>query len=323
VDNNFQGDSLLRVTGSVAIPLGLEGRDLVPVLAFEANSPKNDHVCGYSHDASRIVEVEARGDFPSRFTIDVFDPPPEDTIIKRQKDSPAYAIGYIAAVPAKHPDAILALPPDEKTFRRWRDIEVEECGDLIPPAGGTKFCAMLHACTIDAKHCLHRTLHCDLGTQVANFNECDLVNSRGDKSLAVAGYSVNYAVLYFPKPIKAGTQVAKAWANGSAITPGYHLYRIEKAKLASSPDQMQCIYDSFDVAGERYNAEHGTDFNWADLLQATPETGGAAAYLDLLCLAGEARAEKGCNTVDFDKTVKEVDHGPVSIDLGTFAPYEF
>lgn len=136
VDRNFQGDSLLRVTGSVAIPLGLEGRDLVPVLAFDANSPKNEHVCGYSENASRIVEVEAQGNFPSRFTIDVFDPPPDDAIIKRQKDSPAYAIGYIAAVPAKHPDAILALPPNEKTFRQWRDIEVEECGELVAP--GTK-----------------------------------------------------------------------------------------------------------------------------------------------------------------------------------------
>src|SRR5687768_1001308 len=94
VDSDYQGEPLLRIRGNVTIPLGLEGGDLVPAIAFNAvSSKRRDQRCGndFPYDHVQIVDVGVTGDFPSNFTLDVFDPPPDEALWEPVPGGPSVA----------------------------------------------------------------------------------------------------------------------------------------------------------------------------------------------------------------------------------------
>src|SRR5687768_12932682 len=68
---DYRGESLLSVTGSVAIENQDPPDDLIPALAFDTRKG----------DRFLIEDVEVSGEFPARFSFDVFEPPPKEALI--------------------------------------------------------------------------------------------------------------------------------------------------------------------------------------------------------------------------------------------------
>ena len=317
VDTAFQGDSLLRIRGSVTIPQELGLAELVPAIAFEAVLPENVQPCcnaAITYDHQRILDVGVRGEFPSSFTLDVFDPPPDDAIQAVTPGEPAFAVGYLSAMAVDHPEAITDRAPNPQALQEWHDYELQQCGE----AAG---CRVLHSCTLDGQMCLRRTLQCptEPGLVFTN-NDCEIASTVGDESLAAAGYSVDYRVVYFSEPIAADTLLAAAWANGEAISEGYHLYqRVQLRALGTEgPNVRPCAQEAQAQATETYNAEHGTNLTEADFSDPTQRE----AYYDWQRAILRAMRELDCPLEGDNPSfrIDEIGDELLSIELGAIDP---
>lgn len=322
VDTQFQGDSLLRIRASVAIPLGLEGRELVPAIAFSSVSPmRQDPFCLIT-DHVRFVEVGVKGAFPSNFTLDVYDPPPPEAM-NRLVDGPAFAAGAVTALPMEHPEALMTWPFENETFQEWQDSDRDICydeSDYDEREPGTA-CMAVHTCTLDAKRCLHQELSCDIGTGgMFTYNDCELVDASGDAALSVAGYSINYTVMYFAEPVKAGTILANIWSGGEPISAGYHLYHLSYEPKAEAP-ASDCPLSAVQEASERYNSEHGTDVDSTYFASFTESGVTLEERDDWSCEVRQAMKKRGCS--GFDMRVEEVGEEPISIELGALNSTSF
>lgn len=324
VDAGFQGDSLMRIRASVAIPLGLEGADLVPAIAFDAISPVQGEDACWRYREKRFVEVGVTGDFPSNFMLDVFDPPPPE-VMRHPKNGPAYAVGTVTALPRRHPDVLMVQPSDNETFQEWRQLDIDTCyvedeyGEYVNKSDAA--CMVLHACTSDGERCLHRELSCESDGGFIDFDECEVVDSNGDEALGVAGYSVNYSVMYFDGPVEAGTRTADVYAGGEAIAAGYHLYRFQ---LPSQRLPNPCYFEVYGEAAERYNAEHGTDWE-PSYFTALPPFPGESVTLEeqnaFVCEVSRLLAEGDCTPIE--GSYEEVGTESISIELGALSPSTF
>jgi hypothetical protein len=325
VDSGYQGDSLMRIRASVAIPLGLEGADLVPAIAFDAMSPLRGPGDCWKNDQKRFVEVGVMGDFPSNFTLDVFDPPPPEAM-RQMQDGPAYAVGAVTALPREHPEGLISAPLDNEMFQEWTDINRETCFiELDDEAGympkSDSACIVLHACTLDGESCLHRELSCENKAPFVDFHDCEVAGSSGDTSLGVAGYSVNYVVVYFDGPIEAGTLAAEKYAGGKAISAGYHLYRVQ---LTAEPILNECLYGALMEAAERYNAEHDTEWAFYHFFPSVPPAEIEPTLEEneeFVCEYTRLLEENGCRQITI--TYEEVGSESISIELGALTPTSY
>jgi hypothetical protein len=307
VSSDYQGESLLRIEGSVAIPLGFEGRELVPVIGFYANSGRGPQCDGsVSADYVRILDVSAEGDFPSQFTLDVLDPPPEEAFREVVAGQPPVAIGHIMAMTPDHPDALLIRPNDADTYTAWRESDVADCEGHETD---DTHCFVLHTCTLDGDRCLHRTLSCP-NLQPWVYNDCELVTERGDESVGAAGYSVNYILVYFRSSIDAGSGLAEIYAGGEAISAGYHLYRSAQLGPRDTTSAGECAQQASNAARERYNMESGTDLRPIDSVQGLE----FEAYAKWRCYWVEEIAT--CNEFLAEPEFEEVIDEPIAIELG-------
>lgn len=99
VGEDYRGEVLLSLKGSVVIE-DAAAADLVPVLTFP------------SPEGWAIIDAHVEGQYPSRFRMEVTEPPPASSLIARLERvvdgvlvpvGPAYAQGFITLAPRQHP----------------------------------------------------------------------------------------------------------------------------------------------------------------------------------------------------------------------------
>lgn len=218
---DYRGESLLTVVGSVEIPKARASGRLVPALMFVTGAEKYG-----------LLDVAAKGEFPSDFRIDVFDPPPDAAL-----DSAAtLAIGYITAVPEDHADEI--------EFRAFHKGSQSSCS-------GSDGCTTEDEwCTEDGE-CYRETLKCP--AQQRPDAHCTLETS-GDPQLKLqasqvfAGFSQNYLVAYLNEAVEADSIVASAWGARTALPAGYHLLSVRLPSDAEKVAGEKCVQDARDLA---------------------------------------------------------------------------
>jgi hypothetical protein len=191
--------------------------------------------------------VEVTGQFPNRFSLNVFDPPPAASLYDFEdpgdENEPTHAMGLITAVRADHAEMIPVLESGTVT-----------CG----PNGCTH---VWDVCVPDAG-CYRRVTECD-----ANDENCVVVEETGDPALArswlyyMAGLSTNYEVLYFPDGVKADTLVAYNLNGNQAMAPGYYLVEVAELSPAELAEQEVCTEAARQEALDRFNAAHGTAYD--------------------------------------------------------------
>jgi hypothetical protein len=106
----YRGQPLLSMTGSVELALDSSNQgELSPALAFL--NPEDA--------AIEIVDVEAQGEFPAEFAIQVYERPPQSAFfaIWDEQDAPKAALAFITAVTPEHPDAIEFADTQEVSVR--------------------------------------------------------------------------------------------------------------------------------------------------------------------------------------------------------------
>jgi hypothetical protein len=134
----YGGEPLLTMTGSVKFALDVPNeQDLVPMIAFRSLD-----------SGMYMINVEAEGQFPAEFTLNVYDTPPEEALVRGEADSsgeqPRVAMGHVIAAA---PDAPLVwhdgdeLPGDvQDTYAGFSEnyliIWLEEA---LPPNSWTAY----------------------------------------------------------------------------------------------------------------------------------------------------------------------------------------
>lgn len=284
---DYQGEPLLRVKGSVAIPQGFEGEELVPVIGFYGATTG---VWGeITNQEQPIIDVGVDGDFPSGFTLDVFDPPPA-AAMKKEEGGPAFARGYVAAMAPSHPDTI-----------RIREWEPET--PTSPP-----FLRALETCTLDASNCLNRSFECP--TNRLNIDDCTLVDSSGDETLAFAGYSQNIAVLYVSEAVEEDSWFSMYYGDGRALPPGYHLFKVRPRTTPWTQAENDCLRDARMTAVDEFNAAHGTSYT-SEIFIPAPDG------IEVQVLLYRHLRAASCHPLEH---IGDPANTPISIQLGTRKP---
>jgi hypothetical protein len=131
VSPEYFGEALLSLRGSVVVDNPDAPSDLVPVLAFDLAPPGHAPI-------SLLADVAHRGEFPARFQLAVFDPPPARAMYELRTATGrelTYAWAQIAAVAPDHPSVIAQTNPLETSYCIGRECytdithcdEVDEC----------------------------------------------------------------------------------------------------------------------------------------------------------------------------------------------------
>jgi hypothetical protein len=139
VATDYLGESLLTLSGSVIVDNPEAPRDLVPVLAFE--KPRE----GAPSNAYLLQDVEHTGEFPSRFRLGVFEPPPPAALFDVTTTSGArlsYAWAQIAAVAPEHPAVMAQTNLSESSYCLGRECYTERAR-----------CDMFDECYHEREHC--------------------------------------------------------------------------------------------------------------------------------------------------------------------------
>jgi hypothetical protein len=338
VENDYQGEPLLRIQGSVVIPQEFQDQDLVPVLVFESISDhqlesKGGDTWGMLYDHEQILDVGVSGSFPSGFTLDVFDPPPPQAIRSFRGAHPPFALGYVAAVPPGHPAAVTRasyrLSAEDPTAYHLRTcaFDAAACvGCAFSPAGA----ACPEACgpfdpsfvrTHDPAICHVQELDCP--SEAANWTEsdCGFVSGAGNSDAEIAGYSTNIQVIYHPAPLPADSLFSLVYGHrGEPLAAGYYLYTLDYTPVAIGwPPTEPCPLASSEQARARYNAENGTNLTLDEMMVLEQSTAGYARYYEYMRLYHVARRDNGC---PINNGVTPIDGaaGGISIDLGSRSP---
>lgn len=139
VATDYLGEPLLTLSGSVIVDNPEAPRDLVPVLAFER--PRD----GAASNAYMLQEVEHTGEFPSRFRLGVFEPPPAAALFDVATAGGArlrYAWAQIAAVAPEHPAVMAQTNLEESSYCLGRECYTERAR-----------CDMFDECYYEREHC--------------------------------------------------------------------------------------------------------------------------------------------------------------------------
>jgi hypothetical protein len=298
VTPEYVGESLLTIVGSVEIADDrTEGR-LIPALAFT-----NDHA-----GQVMIQEVSVRGEFPSDFRLDVFEPPPSDAFFHathRTQGEPRIATGYVTAVTVTHPATI--------SFSTEYNVTSFGCD----PAGCDQPCPT-KGCRVERDEwcvtgdasvpCYAEDLYCPTFRQT---NECVAEPTgvgdpalKGDPWSEFAGFSQNYLVVDLEDRALPGSLTAQLLGAPNGVVAGYGLYTargMSDDELATADD---CTARAEAAAAIPYNADHGTvlptlGFEVCGIMPALPFCAGTPEGLDAAAedVAGYvevAKHELGC-----------------------------
>lgn len=177
-----------------------------------------------------IVLGEHTGLVPYGFSLRVYDEPPAEALNTLTKGEPALAFGGITLVSPDHPARL--------DWKRTETGQLEVCSD-----DGECGQPSAHAC-VGTSDCL--------GTLVPG------------KNWGNHGVSGRYIVLYLAESARAGGVYSQFFAQGQALSAGYHVVSYEPIweSLAQSDRQanVECQDRATATALAEFNAEHGTEF---------------------------------------------------------------
>jgi hypothetical protein len=223
VGEEYEGEAILTLEGSVELGEG-EAADQVPVLAF----PTADF------NAFVLVDARVEGEFPARFRMSVFDPPPANA----RAEADGTVTGFLTVVPKDHLSEIPNVtgvsngtPNEDGTWTFTRDV-----------------------CTSD-NICLQQILSC---TMV----ECPIVGERGSaipaaevKLYSEAGVGGGEHWLEMAESCDAQVQSYEALLKSAA---GYYVVYTKEALAASAYGPLSAGYNVFKTV------EPATDQAWID-----------------------------------------------------------
>jgi hypothetical protein len=256
VGEDYRGESLLKLQGKLVIDNPDAPSELIPALGFMHTAGLADGTAGVS-----VLEVDASGEFPGNFTLDVMLPPPAAVMMTPvAEDLPAFTHGFITAVTPEHPD-VLHLPL------------LDGGGSFFScPGSGSPCTQTIEQCIAGTDECYRAVRECD-----QNGLDCQTVEESGDPNLIksvyehFAGLSVQYTVLYFADAAPAGNgYLLEARDAGAAgvmaaevfrdrpVPAGYHLIRTRELDEEEQAHLEVCDADATAAAFAKYNAAHGT-----------------------------------------------------------------
>jgi hypothetical protein len=262
--------------------MDLQGSQLqapVRVAVAFSNDPGNE---------LQIVDTRTEGRFPSGFTAALTQPPPSPALQQLYDGEPELAYGYLTAVERDHPPSIRIA--NERSG--GGGCTQSECTEE------ESWCSEGEDAAQDLCYEEHTT--CDV-----NHQNCT-VSASGDLTLktgpwqTIAGVATSYLVLYLSRPAAAGSFTALAFAEGSALSAGYHLLAATPRTQAEQDAASACVERSQELALERYNHEHGTQLDDPSALPAQAEDEFDqlffSAQLELACPQTAARYTPISNT---------------------------
>jgi hypothetical protein len=279
VTPHYVGEPLLSLSGSVTIADDITQGDLVPALAFE-NSESNE---------LEIVDTEVQGEFPSKFSLRVYAPPPDRAMMEGPSGSARYALGYISAATVHHPSHRRKIEGSGE----FGMCDQEACYIEYEACGGT---------SNDAP-CYHETRTCDL-----NRKNCVVTSRSGDLELGTdpwatfAGLSANYQVLYLQASAPAESPLTQLYAEGAELSAGYHLLEVRAATEAEGMAAEQCWEQADADVIHAYNVAHGTEYEDAFYVRdscaadANPCDDPSATLEALLAETEALAGERACGT---------------------------
>jgi hypothetical protein len=299
---DHKGNSLLQISGSVRIDNEDAPADLVPALAFETK------------DGFLIQDVEVRGEFPAKFTLNVYEPPPPETIM-RDSQRPALAGGYLTAVPPDH-ERIIPLP----YFYPGDPIDQIACD-------GTPAEVVDEWCTIDRK-CYQERKVCTCPVPADKWNPgpatCgEVLETSGDPAIKnpwskFGGVSQNFFILYVPEAsleaLNEEPFFSQEYTGGKGFKLGYNLIHARHTTPEEKQAAAECEPAIRAQAWAEYNAAHGTDYSQDTDLETD-------AYLDASSWVNSRFAELQltiyCPDNEWIQTAVDPDSTSIEVQLGT------
>jgi hypothetical protein len=294
VGDEYRGEPLLSMQGTVVLSDPKEARNVVPAIAFSA---------GWD---TVLVEPELQGQFPAQFRLDVTEPPPPETLTPFEpgNGNGSIALGRIVVVPSGHPERIPALLENVTNHLETDDGSeytsiLEKCtatgvcltrtlackrepcelleatppleDDILTRNGGWASaqcshdaCLVLHSYCAADDRCEHELRRCDLsdlgpfssGSSTAGeIERCDLVSESGDPSIEAFERLEEVAIGYYVFYLTEPNDLG----DFGRIPAGYHLIRAQVKSEEDRQRNILCVNDAAISAVAQYNREHGTD----------------------------------------------------------------
>lgn len=343
--NEYRGESLLTLQGSVEIMQATVEGPLVPAIAFITEG-----------ESISILDVAVDGMFPSSFTLNVFDPPPAHVIGDFAVFGNGYQLpgeprgtwGFITAVPPDHRDTFpLATGP---SIIGRSGGEGGSGGAAGGGGSGGSGGSGQDTCFLEAEWCTPsgecRREHYECpndqarGCSVHAENEfvaCALTHSEGDPELGVdvferfAGMSENYAVLYLEDEAPAGSWVAHFFSDDGAIPAGYSLIEItvlDGSAQAQGRDLLrgQCERLAEDTAIQRIFEQHSGSVPREQIAECAwlrHEENPPSFCADFEIQEARALAERDCPFDDFVmRRVHDPANTPINVRIGPNLGFE-
>jgi len=245
---DYKGTPLFQISGSVRIENDEAPDDLVPALAFN------------TEDGLVLQDVEVRGEFPAKFTLSVYEPPPPGTVF-RDGDDPEIGLAYLTAVPRDH-EAFMVIPrfsgggyqcgyPERRTY------ETE-----------SRWCTPEDECYVERTQCT--CVYKSYASSEDPDETCEILETSGDPALKnpwpkLGGLSENYLVAYFPEESLAVLNnegfYSQAYTGGKGFKVGYNLFHIRNTTPEEQAAARECQDALLPQAWDDYNAEHGTAYS--------------------------------------------------------------
>jgi hypothetical protein len=301
---DYNGEPLFATLGRVELEPGTDTEALVPAIAFSVPSKS----------ALEIMDADVQGEFPNRFQLALYTPPPDDTLVSYSAPNGAtrLSLGYVTAVHADHPQSA----PIVRTKSDTRSIGT--C-----PADG---CIEQGSWCIGEgqdEQCYSETYRCDDANE--ELDQCAVVDHQGDASIreepwsTLAGLSQNFVVLYLKDALLPNTQAGLAFGFKQPAVAGYHLIGVRDSTADEAQAAKACASNAEDVATDRYNSIHGTmlTFDEIETHNCVDDGCDSVDLAELDGLVTQVRLEMSCPDIEHVMTpVDDPAAHPIVVQLG-------
>ena len=248
----YDGEALLTLSGSVELTQSHPEGPLVPALLFPKGGSYFD-----------LVEVDVKGEFPSGFQINVYEPPPTIPEVDPEIGDPPAVIGYISAVQKKHPDIIRYATQGSVGYESCNAPDCEsDCKAIKPCLREGSWCSSDNECYTENWTCA------EYDTPI---EECTIDSMSGDPTLkdpftAFAGFSTNFVVLYLTAHVSERSVTARTFNAPHGLDAGYHLIGIRAETDEERAQRRDCNQRATQRAIDAENRPRGTSYEYDDVI---------------------------------------------------------
>jgi hypothetical protein len=325
VEPGYYGESLLTVTGSVEIANRRTRGPLSPALGFR------DQV----HSTITLVDLPVHGTFPSDFRIELYEPPPEETLYhptRQEEGEPLASIGYITAVTSDHPDKLYT---GNSLSTIGHDCQDEGRPDNLCLSFTHEICVEPN---LDNVPCYVEKHYCPLDNPKPDPTLCTIEASgnaelkSGDVLRQFAGLSQNYQVVYLAGEAPPGSATAALLEAEAGVPAGYGLYEVTEGIPGEEAERCDEAGEVSEVALRLYNEANGTHYKSLNCRAADADAphcrmpsadfdGRTGPGGELRRIIEKAKIELGCPIGDSRyKRVEDPANTPISIVIDADQP---